>query len=86
MTRLLMCRPDHYGIYYEINPWMELVRQANSAVALSQWQVLYELLSGAMSVSVELLPPLPGLPDLCFTANAGLLVDGLFVSSRFRYR
>jgi N-dimethylarginine dimethylaminohydrolase len=38
-----------------------------------------------LGVRVELLPPVSGLPDLCFTANAGLAVDGLFVSSRFRY-
>jgi N-dimethylarginine dimethylaminohydrolase len=80
-----MCRPEHYGIYYEINPWMDLGRQADRAVALRQWQVLYELLTEALKVEVELLLPVPGLPDLCFTANAGLLVDGLFVSSRFRY-
>ncbi len=85
MTRLLMCRPDHYGIYYEINPWMDLGRQADREVALRQWKALYELLTDALDAEVELLPPVPGLPDLCFTANAGLLVDSLFVSSRFRY-
>ncbi|MBZ0169030.1 MAG: hypothetical protein K8F29_06285 [Kofleriaceae bacterium] len=86
MTRLLMCRPDHYGIYYEINPWMDRNRQADRTVALRQWEVLYQLLTETLRVQVELLPSVPGLPDLCFTANAGLLVDNLFVSSRFRYR
>jgi N-dimethylarginine dimethylaminohydrolase len=85
MTRLLMCRPDHYGIYYEINPWMDRRRQADRAVALRQWEALYRLLTEALGVHVELLPSVPGLPDLCFTANAGLLVNSLFVSSRFRY-
>ncbi len=86
MPRLLMCRPDHYGIYYEINPWMDRRRQADRAVAVRQWETLYQLLTDTIQVQVELLPPVPGLPDLCFTANAGLLVNGLFVSSRFRYR
>lgn len=86
MTRLLMCRPDHYGIYYEINPWMDRRRQADQAVAVRQWEALYRLLTEELQVQVELLPPVPGLPDLCFTANAGLLVKSLFVSSRFRYR
>ncbi|MCZ7625665.1 MAG: hypothetical protein M5R38_07310 [Candidatus Methylomirabilis sp.] len=86
MTRLLMCRPDHYGIYYEINPWMDRRRQADRAVALRQWEGLYRLLTDMLRFHVELLPPISGLPDLCFTANAGLLVNGLFVSSRFRYR
>ncbi|MDE2484872.1 MAG: amidinotransferase [candidate division NC10 bacterium] len=86
MTRLLMCRPDHYGIYYEINPWMDRRRQADQTVALEQWEALYHLLAETLRVQVELLPSVPGLPDLCFTANAGLLVNSLFVSSRFRYR
>jgi N-dimethylarginine dimethylaminohydrolase len=86
MTRLLMCRPDHYGIYYEINPWMDRRHQADRAVAVRQWEALYQLLTEALRVNVELLPSVQGLPDLCFTANAGLLVNDLFVSSRFRYR
>lgn len=86
MTRLLMCRPDHYGIYYEINPWMDRKRQADRAVAMKQWDGVYHLLTDTLGVEVELVPPVPGLPDLCFTANAGLLVNSLFVSSRFRYR
>lgn len=86
MTRLLMCRPDHYGIYYEINPWMDQRRQADRTVALRQWEALYRLLIERLQVQVELVPPVPGLPDLCFTANAGFVVDDLFVSSRFRYR
>ena len=32
MTRqqphILMCPPDFYGIHYEINPWMDMSRQA----------------------------------------------------------
>ncbi|MDE2485705.1 MAG: amidinotransferase, partial [candidate division NC10 bacterium] len=60
--------------------------QADQAVALRQWEALYRFLTETLRVQVELLPSVPGLPDLCFTANAGLLVNSLFVSSRFRYR
>jgi N-dimethylarginine dimethylaminohydrolase len=84
-TRLLMCRPDYYGVFYEINPWMDVRRQADRVLALRQWQALHDLLAGELRVAVEVLRPVPGLPDLCFTANAGLLIDGLFVASRFRY-
>ncbi len=27
--RILMCPPDHYGIEYEINPWMNRQRPAD---------------------------------------------------------
>jgi N-dimethylarginine dimethylaminohydrolase len=36
-------------------------------------------------VQVELLAPQPGLPDLVFTANAGLIFQDRFFSSSFRH-
>ena len=30
MRRLLLCPPDHYGIEYEINPWMSRARGADT--------------------------------------------------------
>ena len=33
---ILMCPPDHYGIEYEINPWMNRERQADHALAVPQ--------------------------------------------------
>jgi N-dimethylarginine dimethylaminohydrolase len=79
-----MCPPDYYGIEYEINPWMSRSRGATPAVARRQWSALYEILKG-LGVTVELLPPVPGLPDLVFTANAGLVYRSRFFSSRFRH-
>ncbi len=38
--QILMCPPDHYGIEYEINPWMSRQRQADHAVAVRQWNDL----------------------------------------------
>ena len=31
---ILMCPPDFYGIHYEINPWMDITRQADHATEL----------------------------------------------------
>ena len=83
--RLLMCRPTHYTIAYEINPWMSLKRQATPAKAARQWNALYRLLTQQLGVRVELLPPHPGVPDLVFTANAGLVVDQTLIRSNFRH-
>ena len=80
-----MCRPTHYSIQYEINPWMSLKRQANRAKALAQWRRLYELLTRELRVRVRLLPPRPGVPDLVFTANAGLISGRTLIRSNFRY-
>lgn len=81
--RILMCPPDHYGIEYEINAWMDRSRQADHDLATRQWNRLRNLLeeSGA---TIELLQPVAGLPDLVFTANAGLVHHDDIVLSRFR--
>ena len=79
-----MCRPDYYGIEYEINPWMSRSRGSTPDTAQRQWNALYETLRG-LGVVVELLTPQPGLPDLVFTANAGLIYRTRFFSSRFRH-
>jgi N-dimethylarginine dimethylaminohydrolase len=79
-----MCPPDYYGIEYEINPWMSRSRGSTAERAHRQWQALYDALR-ALGVTVELLEPRPGLPDLVFTANAGLVFGKRFFSSRFRH-
>jgi N-dimethylarginine dimethylaminohydrolase len=82
--RILMCPPDHYGIEYEINPWMSRQRGADPTRARAQWQQLHDTLVG-LGVQVDLMQPQPGLPDLVFTANAGLMFKERFYSSRFRH-
>jgi N-dimethylarginine dimethylaminohydrolase len=80
-----MCPPDFYGIEYEINPWMSVRRPASPDVARLQWERLYDLLSGPAGLDVLLLDPVKGLPDLVFTANAGLVRGSVFIPSRFRF-
>lgn len=77
---ILMCPPDFYGIHYEINPWMEMSRQAEHAVAVEQWRALYEHILAA-GARVSLLEPVQGLPDLVFTANAAMIYGGTDFSS-----
>lgn len=82
--RFLMCPPDHYGVLYEINPWMHREVSVDLDRARDQWGALVAALVAA-GAEVELLEPRPGLPDLVFTANAGLLNRGRYVPSRFRH-
>lgn len=80
--RFLMCPPTHYEVDYVINPWMEgNVHRASPAVAADQWRQLREQL--AARATVELIEPEPGLPDLVFTANAGVVVADTVVLARF---
>lgn len=82
--RILMCPPEHYGIEYEINPWMNRRVASDPVASRRQWEALRSALEAA-GAEIELLDARPGLPDLVFTANAGLIYHDLFISSRFRY-
>jgi N-dimethylarginine dimethylaminohydrolase len=81
---ILMCPPDFYGIEYEINPWMNRQRGADVAAAREQWGLLQAAIVAA-GARVELLPARPRLPDLVFTANAGLVHRDTVYLSRFRH-
>ena len=83
---VLMCAPEHYDVVYEINPWMHVQRKADIKKAKKQWNGYYDLLTKRLKVKVELLSPVKGLPDLVFTANAGLVRKRVFVRSNFRHK
>lgn len=84
--RLLMCPPRFYEVVYEINPWMSVKRKVNSPLAQKQWKDFYHLLTRELKVRVELLKPVERLPDLVFTANAGLVHKRKFIRSNFRHK
>lgn len=81
---ILMCPPDYYGIEYEINPWMSRSRQSDPERARAQWHALHELLQ-SVGADIRLLEPAEGLPDLVFTANAGLVCRDKVYLARFRH-
>ena len=81
--RYLMCRPDHFTVSYTINPWMEPRNPTDTAKAVAQWQTLYDTYV-ALGHDVELIDPVPGLPDMVYTANGGFVVDGTALGVRFR--
>ena len=80
-----MCPPDHYEIRYVINPWMKLTRQSDPEKTHLQWKRLFDILSG-LNCRVRLVQPVKGLPDMVFTANAGLPVGRQVFLSRFRHK
>lgn len=79
-----MCPPDHYGIEYEINAWMNQERQADHELAVSQWNDLKSHIEAA-GAKVSTLQPVKGLPDLVFTANAAFIYHRQAILSRFRH-
>jgi len=85
MSRLLVCAPDYFSIEYEINPWMRLSNQVDPMRARPQWAELMTVLARDAGAVLEHLQPVPNLPDLVFTANAGVVAGRRAVPSRFRH-
>ncbi|MBW4691665.1 MAG: TIGR00300 family protein [Lyngbya sp. HA4199-MV5] len=83
--RFLMCAPDHYDVDYVINPWMEgNVHKSSRDRAVEQWQQLFHVLKD--HAIVDLVKPEKGVPDMVFTANAGLVLGDTAVLSRFFHK
>ena len=88
-AHFLMCRPEHFAVSYTINPWMdpkswERDRDALANTSLKEWEKLHRAMT-QLGADVELVPSEPGLPDLVFTANAAVVLDGKALLARFRH-
>ncbi len=82
--RYLMCAPDHFEVSYVINPWMQgNVACCRNDLAWRQWNRLAEAIGEV--AEVERIAGQPGVPDMVFTANAGLVLGNTFVLSHFRH-
>jgi N-dimethylarginine dimethylaminohydrolase len=82
--RYLMCPPRHFGVLYEINPWMSREVSVDPDQALAEWEGLVATLEAA-GAEVVVMEPEADVPDLVFTANAGVVNGGQFVPSHFRH-
>ncbi len=88
-ARFLMCRPAHFAVTYAINPWMDPENWARNdhalgAAAWQEWAALHQTLC-ELGAAIELVPPVQGLPDLVFTANAAVVLDRTALLARFRH-
>ena len=86
MLKYLLCKPEYFAIEYEINPWMNRQNNVDANLAMEQWQTFHDGL--AEHADIELIEPKSGLPDMVFTANAGLTFRDakIFCLSKFAYK
>ena len=80
----LMCRPEHFAVVYAINPWMRPDLPVDRDRAVAQWETLRRTHLD-LGHRVDLLDPVPGLPDMVFAANGATVVDGRVLGARFRH-
>lgn len=80
----LMCRPTYFDVVYSINPWMDPAKPVDRDLAVLQWQRLHDLFV-SLGHTVELIDPLPGLPDMVFAANGATVMDGRVLAAHFHH-
>ena len=81
---VLMCRPEHFTVSYRINPWMHPEDPTDTSLAVRQWEELYKIYQD-LGFVVELIDPIPGLPDMVYSANGGFTLDGIAYGAKFQY-
>jgi N-dimethylarginine dimethylaminohydrolase len=80
----LMCPPSHFAVTYAINPWMRPDQPADADRALRQWERLRQIYL-ELGHTVQIIDPIPGLPDMVFAANGATVVGGTVLGVKFRH-
>ncbi|HEY2443336.1 MAG TPA: amidinotransferase [Streptosporangiaceae bacterium] len=79
-----MCPPEFFDVSYSINPWMDPTKPVDKSTAMLQWQGLRDVYTG-LGHQVDVIPAVPGLPDMVYSANGATMVDGRALVARFKY-
>ena len=84
---LLLVDPAHFDVHYVINPWMRpgawaADPEGQGRAARAGFEALAAALRRA-GADVEVVPGVPGQPDMVFPANAAVVLDGRAIVARF---
>src|SRR6516225_9958328 len=82
--RYAMTPPTFFAVEYAINPWMDVTTAVDVHVAHTQWQRLHQTYL-RLGHSVDLIEPVPGLPDMVYAANGGFIANDIAVVAKFRF-
>ncbi|WP_167106044.1 dimethylargininase [Mycobacterium sp. DL592] len=84
LRHYVMTRPTFFTVEYAINPWMDTTTPVDVERAVDQWENLRDTYRN-LGHTVDLVDPVPGLPDMVYTANAGLIINGAAIVARFKH-
>jgi N-dimethylarginine dimethylaminohydrolase len=84
-VRCVVCRPDHFAVVDEINPWMDRSIQPSRDRCVAEWIGLLRTL-WALGAAVEVMPACPGLADMVFVRDGAVVLNGRAIKGRFRHR
>jgi N-dimethylarginine dimethylaminohydrolase len=79
-----MTRPEHFVVEYAINPWMDTTVPVSTERAVAQWETLRQVYLD-LGHTVDLVPPVAGLPDMVYAANGALSLNGFAYQARFTH-
>jgi N-dimethylarginine dimethylaminohydrolase len=79
-----MTAPTYFAVEYAINPWMDTSTPVDTARAVAQWDELRQTYL-RLGHTVDVVEAVPGLPDMVYAANGGLVVNGTAIVARFKY-
>ena len=89
MPSFLLVSPTHYEVSYAINPWMKPgTWSEDPALHLAAARTASTALRVALREAggdVEVIDGAPGLPDMVFPANAGIVLDRKALVAAFRH-
>jgi N-dimethylarginine dimethylaminohydrolase len=80
----VMTPPQFFAVEYAINPWMHTDTPVDVTVAAAQWNRLRDTYL-RLRHKVDIVAPVPGLPDMVYAANGGLILNGAAAVARFKY-
>ena len=80
----LMCPPSFFTVDCAGNAWMDPENPPDQGRAWRQWLRLKTTLTG-LGHAVQIIGPVPGLPDMVFAADAATLIGGKVLASQFRW-
>jgi N-dimethylarginine dimethylaminohydrolase len=82
--RYAMTPPTYFAVEYAINPWMDTSAPVDVATAQAQWEDLRQTYL-RLGHHVDLVEPVPGLPDMVYAANGGFVAHDVAIVARFRF-
>jgi N-dimethylarginine dimethylaminohydrolase len=86
VQRVLLCPATDFGVRYSINPWMAVDNPAENGRAVRQWARLRDAIESLGYETCEVAcDAKDALPDIVFTANAGLVWGDACVLANFRH-
>ena len=82
--RYAMTSPTFFAVEYAINPWMDVTTPVDVDLAQAQWEGLYQTYL-RLGHQVDVIEPVPGLPDMVYAANGGFIAQDIAIVARFRF-